>query len=80
MLRSTADVAATLIDVNMPGSVDGFEFSHMVRQGRPVVGVIVISGESDPRTSDLPSHATLLRKSFRPAVLIKFVREVIAVG
>jgi two-component system, response regulator PdtaR len=79
-LRSRTDVAAVLTDVNMPGSMDGLEFAHLVRQGWPVVGVIVISGQTDPGPSDLPSHATFLRKPFRPAALIKALREAIAAG
>jgi two-component system, response regulator PdtaR len=80
LLRSRTDVAAVLTDVNMPGSMDGFEFARLVRQGWPEVGVIVISGQADPGPSDLPSHATFLRKPFRPAALIKTVREVMATG
>jgi CheY-like chemotaxis protein len=57
LLRSRTDVAAVLTDVNMPGSMDGFEFARLVRQGWPVVGVIVISGQSDSGPGDLPSHA-----------------------
>ena len=43
LLQPTADVAAILTGVNMPGSMDSFEFARLVRQGWPVVGVIVIS-------------------------------------
>jgi CheY-like chemotaxis protein len=80
LLRSRADVAAVLTDVNMPGSMDGFEFVHLVRQGWPVVGVLVISGQADPGPSDLPSRATFLRRPFRPAALIKALQDVIAAG
>ena len=44
LLRPTADVAAILTGVNMPGLMDGVEFARPFRQGWPVVGVIVISG------------------------------------
>jgi surfactin synthase thioesterase subunit len=64
----------------MPGSMDAFEFARLVRQGWPVVGVLVISGQSDPGSSDLPSHATFLRKPVRPAALIKALWEVMAIG
>ena len=80
LLRSRADVAAVLTDVNMPGSMDGFEFARLIRQGWPEVGVIVISGQADPGPSDLPSHATFLRKPFRPAALIKTLRKLMVTG
>jgi len=61
LLRSRSNVAAVLTDVNMPGSMDGFEFVRLVRQGWPVVGVIVISGQSKSGRSavpcDFPSQA-----------------------
>src|SRR5688572_17211813 len=80
LLRSRADVAAVLTDVNMPGSMDGFEFARLVRQGWPEVGVLVISGQADPGPSDLPSHAAFLRKPFRPAALIKTLRKLMVTG
>jgi CheY-like chemotaxis protein len=80
LLRSRADVSAVLTDVNMPGSMNEFEFACLVRQGWPEVGVLVISGQADPGPSDLPSHAAFLRKPFRQTALIKALREVMAVG
>jgi CheY-like chemotaxis protein len=80
LLRSRADVAAVLTDVKMPGSMNGFEFAHLVRQGWPEVGVVVISGQANPGPSDLPSHATFLRKPFLPVALIKALQAVIGPG
>jgi CheY-like chemotaxis protein len=77
VLRSRADVAAVLTDVNMPGSTDGFEFARLVRQGWPEVGVLVISGQADPGLGDLLSHTTFLCKPVRPAALIQALQEVL---
>jgi two-component system, response regulator PdtaR len=77
LLRSRVDVDGVLTDVNMPGSMDGFEFARLVRQGWPKLGILVVSGHADPGPSDLPSHAAFLRKPFRPAALIKALREVL---
>lgn len=80
LLRSRADVAAVLTDVNMPGSMNGFEFAYLVRQGWPRIGVLEIAGQANPSPSGLPSHTTFLRKPFRPTVLIKALREISEVG
>ena len=80
LLRSRADVAVVVTDVNMPGSMNGFEFARLVRQGWPEVGVLAISGQSVPGPSDLASYTTFLRKPFRPAALIKALQEVIGPG
>jgi len=78
LMRSRADVAAVLTDVNMPGSMNSFEFAGLVRQGWPEIGVLVMSGRADPDPSDLPSHAAFLRKPFRPSALIKALLNVMA--
>jgi CheY-like chemotaxis protein len=80
LLRSRTDVAVVVTDVNMPGSMNGFEFARLVRQGWPEVGVLAISGQADPGSNDLASNTTFLRKPFRPAALIKVLQEVIEPG
>jgi hypothetical protein len=53
----------------MPGSLDGFEFSRLVAQGWPEVGVLVISGKAFPEEGDLPPSAVFLPKPVRPDAL-----------
>jgi two-component system, response regulator PdtaR len=62
ILKRRADVGVVLTDVDMPGSLDGFEFSRLVAQGWPEVGVLVISGKAFPDEGDLPSSAVFVRK------------------
>ncbi len=76
--RRTDDVKAVLTDVDMPGSIDGFEFARLVRQGWPEVGVLVISGKTGPSPGDLPPDASFLHKPVRPAALVAALQEVMA--
>jgi CheY-like chemotaxis protein len=46
MLRRRPEIAAVLTDVDMPGSLNGFEFARLVKQGWPEVGVLTISGKA----------------------------------
>src|SRR5215218_9781097 len=48
MLRRRPEIAAVLTDVDMPGSLNGFEFARLVKQGWPEVGVLTISGKDAP--------------------------------
>ena len=80
LLRSRTDVAVVVTDVNMPGSMNGFEFARLIRQGWPEVGVLAISGQTDPSSIDLASNTTFLRKPFRPTALIKALQEIIEPG
>ena len=54
ILEEHDEVAVLFTDVNMPGSIDGFEFARLVRQGWPDVGILVISGKVAPKPGDLP--------------------------
>jgi DNA-binding response OmpR family regulator len=62
ILKRRAGVSVVLTDVDMPGSLDGFEFSRLVAQGWPEVGVLVISGKTFPDEGDLPPSAAFVRK------------------
>lgn len=68
-LRRRQDVRAVLTDVDMPGSLDGFEFSRLVVQGRPEVGVLVISGNKLLDKGDLPPSGRFLAEPVRPEIL-----------
>lgn len=71
LLRERQDVRAVLTDVDMPGSIDGFEFARLVAQGWPEVGVLVISGKAFPEAGDLPPSGEFLAKPVQPETLIQ---------
>src|SRR5919107_1442345 len=70
ILRRRQDVRVVLTDVDMPGSIDGFEFARLVAQGWPEVGVMVISGKAFPDEGDLPPSATFVAKPVYPDALV----------
>jgi CheY-like chemotaxis protein len=76
ILKRRSDVSAVLTDVDMPGSMDGFEFARLVSQGWPEVGVLVISGKTGPRPGDLPPRGAFLAKPYDPDTLVKALRQV----
>jgi CheY-like chemotaxis protein len=78
MLKNRPDVRVVLTDVDMPGSLDGFEFARLVKQGWPEVGVIVISGKTAPGPGDLPEGAAFAPKPLRPAALVERIHQVMA--
>lgn len=75
LLKKRPDINVVLTDVNMPGSIDGFEFARLVRQGWPDVGVLVISGKVAPKPGDLPEGTHFLQKPIRPEALVKALKE-----
>ena len=77
-LKRRPDVRAVLTDVDMPGSLDGFEFARLVAQGWPDVGVLVISGKTEPEPGDLPPSARFAAKPVRPDSLVELLRSVMS--
>ena len=78
LLRHRSEIRAVLTDVDMPGSLDGFEFARLVAQGWPEVGVLVISGKTAPSPGDLPPTAMFAAKPLRPAALVEQIRTLLA--
>ena len=76
MLRSRPEILAVLTDVDMPGSLNGFEFARLVKQGWPEVGVLAISGKTQPAPGDLPEGVEFVQKPVRPAALVDRIRRV----
>ena len=86
-LCQTGDFDLLFLDIFMPG-MDGFETMRMVRQHRPQIPIIVISGrpissEADATPDYLTMATTLgavssLQKPFRPADLLAAVTGCLA--
>lgn len=75
LLKQRSDINVVLTDVNMPGSIDGFEFARLVRQGWPDVGVLVISGKVAPKPGDLPEGTHFMQKPIRAEALIDALKS-----
>jgi len=75
LLKKRRDINVVLTDVNMPGSMDGFEFARLVRQGWPDVGVLVISGKLVPKPGDLPDGTHFLQKPIRSEALVNALKQ-----
>jgi CheY-like chemotaxis protein len=76
ILRKRQDVSVVLTDVDMPGSINGFEFARLVAQGWPEVGVLVISGKTAPNPGDLPPTARFASKPLTATALVQHIHEV----
>jgi len=77
LLESRSDIAAIFTDINMPGSIDGLELAHMVRNRWPSIKIIVASGRFRLKQSDLPANSAFLEKPYRGEMVIAQLRSLI---
>jgi DNA-binding NarL/FixJ family response regulator len=75
VLRVRQDVRVLFTDITMPGSIDGLQLAHLVREQWPSVAVVVTSARA-PRKA-LPTGARFLMKPYRPLVLVDTIRDLL---
>jgi two-component system, response regulator PdtaR len=75
LLDARPDISLMVTDVRMPGELDGYNLSRLVRMKYAAMGIVVISGDSPPREGDLPQGARFLSKPVLPSALLNAVRE-----
>ena len=69
---SGTELRAVITDQHLDGQMLGSELASFARRKYPDINVILISGQQRPQ---LPAGATFLSKPFRPAELLKVVRD-----
>ncbi|HLZ96389.1 MAG TPA: response regulator [Steroidobacteraceae bacterium] len=74
LLENGVTVDILLSDIRMPGSMDGLQLAHWVRERHAGTGVLLQTGFSDLDTGDFP----MLRKPYPPEELSARLRAVVA--
>jgi CheY-like chemotaxis protein len=77
ILESRSDIALMCTDIQMPGSMDGLELAHTVRARWPSIKIIVVSGQLNPPSIDLPPCSRFFGKSFEAGKMIAQMRSMI---
>lgn len=75
-IGSGTEICAVVSDVAMPGSFDGLELARRVREHYPEMGVILVSGVTEPKNMYIPLGVRFLSKPVRAMTLLRLVREV----
>ena len=66
LLDAHPEIRLLFTDIRMPGSMDGLRLAHHVRHRWPPVRIIVVSGELDTQSWQLPDNSVFLAKPYRP--------------
>ena len=80
ILEERGDVRAVLLDVVMPGAMDGIALAHLIHTRWPGIGLLVMSGKGVPKMAQLPQGAGFLPKPYFGPSVVGRVRAIIAPG
>jgi DNA-binding NtrC family response regulator len=70
VLEQRGDVRAVVLDVVMPGAMDGIALAHLIHERWPGIGLLVMSGKGVPKMVQLPPGAGFLPKPyFGPSIV-----------
>ena len=75
LLKARADIALVFTDINMPGSMDGLNLAHAVRDRWPPVKILVVSGQTRPGQADLSANTHFVEKPYQAAAMVEELRS-----
>ena len=77
ILESRSDIALICTDIQMPGSMDGLGLAHAVHARWPSIKIIVVSGQLNPPSIDLPPCSRFFGKPLEAGLMIAQMRSMI---
>lgn len=81
LLEQHADnVILLFTDVEMPGSLNGFELARAVDARWPEIEIVVASGRLAPEPGDMPDRATFISKPFSKDMVHEHLRDTLPDG
>lgn len=75
MLEHRQGIAAVLTDINMPGSMDGLQLSHLIRARWPLIGLVLTSGRLLAKGADMPAGVHFIAKPYTPGEIVSALQR-----
>ncbi len=75
VLKARDDIDVVLTDVDMPGSVDGFQLARICRTMFPQIVVIIVSGGVRSGFTGLAPDARFVPKPYTADLIIRMIYE-----
>src|SRR6516165_1625587 len=76
LLEARDDVRAVVLDVMMPGTMDGIALAHRIYARWPRIGLLVVSGREPPKAAELPPGTGFLPKPYFGPSIVGRVRAI----
>jgi len=77
ILESRSDIALMCTDIQMPGSMDGIGLARAVYLRWPLIKIIVVSGQLNPPSAELPPRSRFFGKPLEAGQMIAQMRNMI---
>jgi CheY-like chemotaxis protein len=77
ILESRSDIALMFTDIQMPGSMDGLKLAHAVHKRWPPVKIILVSGQLQLASNDIPADSRFFGKPLEAGEMIAEMRSMI---
>jgi CheY-like chemotaxis protein len=77
ILESRSDIALICTDIQLPGSMDGLGLAHTVHKRWPAIKIILVSGQLNPSSIDLPPCSRFFGKPLQAWQIIAQMRSMI---
>ena len=77
ILHARSDIALMLTDVQMPGSMNGLQLAHAVRENWPPIKIILASGQLKLSDGDIPLDSRCFGKPLQSDEIIAEMREML---
>lgn len=75
VLEARTDIRVIFTDIQMPGSMDGLQLAHLVRNRWPPIKIIATSGQFRLRDYELPAGGRFFPKPYTVVEITGTLRE-----
>jgi DNA-binding NtrC family response regulator len=77
--NTSSSVHVLFTDIQMPGSMDGLQLAHHVRQCWPSIALIMTSGRAELASEQMPAGSRFLPKPYDHSNVVAHIREMIGI-
>ena len=77
ILESRSDIALLFTDIQMPGDMDGLGLAHAVHERWPPIKIILVSGQLQPASVDIPADSRFFGKPLEAKEMIAEMQSMI---
>lgn len=78
LLDECGDLSALFTDVELANGIDGFHLAQVAHNTHPEMPIIVVSGQCNAKSGDLPEGTRFIGKPYTPEVVTSTLNEMIS--